>query len=91
MSFYLHKLLLKPPDSISINCSDNYLQRTNDINKSNRNGVSQEKCNNDGATKGVIIIGNSMLKNFNGGGLSKSKNVEVMNFPGAINIVHKIF
>ena len=32
-----------------------------------------------------------MLKNFNGGGLSKSKNVEVMNFPGATNIVDKIF
>lgn len=63
----------------------------NDINKSNRNDVSQEKCNNDGATKGVIIIGNSMLNDFNGGGLSKFKNVKVMNFPGATNIVDKIF
>ena len=42
-----------------------------------------EKLINGNARKEVIIIGDSMLNNVNSRGLSKSKKVEVLNFPGA--------
>ena len=46
----------------------------------------------DKARKEVIIIGDSMLNNINSRVLSKSKMVEILNFPGATSseIVGKI-
>ena len=43
-------------------------------------------------SRNVVIIGDSMLNNINGKGLSKSKKVDVLNIPGATsaNIVDKI-
>ena len=41
-----------------------------------------EKSVNGKVRKEVIIIGDSMLSNFNSRGLSKSKKVDVLNFPG---------
>ena len=38
---------------------------------------------NSNNEKEVIIVDDSMLNNVNGRGLSKSKKVEVINFPGA--------
>ena len=51
-----------------------------------------EKSINGKAKKEVIIIGDSMLNNINNRGLSKSKKVEVLNFPGATSkdIIGKI-
>ena len=42
-----------------------------------------EKSINGKTRKEIIIIGDSMLNNINNRGLSKSKKVEVLNFPGA--------
>ena len=42
-----------------------------------------EKLINGNARKEVIIIGDSRLNNVNSRRLSKSKKVEVLNFPGA--------
>ena len=51
-----------------------------------------EKSINDKARKEVIIIGDSVLNNINSRGLSKSKKVEVLNFPGTTSkdIIGKI-
>ena len=50
------------------------------------------KKSGDDITKNVIIIGDSMLNNVNSRGLSKSKKVEALNFPGATStdIVNKM-
>ena len=50
------------------------------------------KKSSDDRTKNVIIIGDSMLKKVNSHGLSKSKKVEVLNFPGttSTDIVNKM-
>ena len=51
-----------------------------------------EKSINDKGRKEVIIIGDSILNNIDSRALSKSKMVEVLNFPGATSrdIVGKI-
>ena len=50
------------------------------------------KKSSDDRTKNVIIIGDSLLKKVNSHGLSKSKKVEVLNFPGttSTDIVNKM-
>ena len=48
------------------------------------------KKSSDDRTKNVIIIGDFMLNNVNSRGLSKSKNVEVLNFPGATGTDNKM-
>lgn len=70
--FLSAQTIVKTPDSASINPSDNYLQPSNDIDKSNNDEVSLEKLSNEGAAKEVIIIGSSILNNVNSRGLSKS-------------------
>ena len=57
---------------------NNNHQITNGNNKYNHH----EKVNGK-ARKEVIIIGDFMLNNINSRGLSKSKKMEVLNFPGA--------
>ena len=54
------------------------------------NDVTVEICIKK--SKHVVIIGDSMLNNINGKGLSKSKKVDILNIPGAISgdIVDKI-
>ena len=53
IEFLSAQIIAKPPDTTSINYSDNYRQHTNGINKSNHDDVSQE---NDGAKKKEVII-----------------------------------
>ena len=50
------------------------------------------KESSDDKTKNVITIGDSMLNNVNSRGLSKSKTVEVLNFPEATSsdIINKM-
>ena len=54
--------------------------------KKNKNNDSlyEEKGIRDLSNK-AVIIGDSMLNNINSCGLSKSKEVDVLNFPGATN------
>ena len=63
--------------------SGNYHQKiTDDRNKSNHDGAPVEISNED-KTRKVIIIGYTILNNINSRGLSKSKDVKVLNHPGA--------
>ena len=88
IEFLSAQIISKPPDKTRKDSSDNYRHRSNDndslvTNGNNQEDASDEKSNNDGRTKETIPIGDSMLNNVNSRGLSKSKNVEVINFPGA--------
>ena len=88
IEFLSAQIISKPPDKTRKDSSDNYRYRINDndrlvTNGNNQDDASNEKSRNDGRTKEVIVIGDSMLNNVNSRGLSKSKNVEVINFPGA--------
>ena len=53
------------------NCSHNIIQR------------NHEEKDIEGLSNKVVIIGESMLNNINNSGLSKSKEVDVLNFPRA--------
>ena len=67
-----------------ISKSGNYHQKiTDDRNKSNHDDAPVEISNEDKTRKEVIIIGYTMLNNINSRGLSKSKEVKVLNYPGA--------
>ena len=88
IEFLSAQIISKPPDKTRKDSSDNYRYRINDndrlvTNGNNQDDASNEKSRNDGRTKEVIVIGDSMLNNVNSRGLSKSKNVEVINFPRA--------
>ena len=75
------------------NISDNNNhQITNGNNKYNHHDTPIENLINDKARKEVIIIGQSMLNDIKNCGVSKSKKIEVLNFPGATSkeIVRKI-
>ena len=64
------------------NCSHNIIQR-NHINKDRNNDSLHEEKDIEGLSNKVVIIGESMLNNINNSGLSKSKEVDVLNFPRA--------
>ena len=88
IEFLSAQIISKPPDKTCKDSSDNYRYRSNDndrlvTNRNNQDGAPNEKSSNDERSKEVIVIGDSMLNNVNSRGLSKSKNVEVINFPGA--------
>ena len=48
----------------------------------NNDSLHEEKGIEDLSNK-VVVIGDSILNNINSRGLSKSKEVDVLNFPGA--------
>ena len=88
IEFLSAQIISKPPDKTRKDSSDNYRHRSNDndrlvTNGNNQDDASNEKSSNDGRSKEVIVISDSMLNNVNSHGLSKSKNVDVINFPGA--------
>ena len=64
------------------NCSHNIIQR-NHINKDKNNDSLHEEKGIQDLSNQLVIIGDSMLSNINSRGLSKSKEVNVLNFPGA--------
>ena len=72
-------------------CSHNKNDQ-NGINNNKENDTTLEKEVNHDQSSKVVIIGNSMLNNINGCGLSKTKKVDVLKFPGATSadIVTKI-
>ena len=94
IDFLTSQFITKPLDtSTNKNVGDNNNhQVASGNNKYNHNEVPMEKSVNDKVRKEVIIIGESMLNNIKSQGLSKSKKVEVLNFPGATSrdIVGKI-
>ena len=88
IEFLSAQIISKPPDKTRKDSSDNYRHRSNDndrlvTNGNNQDDACNEKSSNDGRSKEVIVISDSMLNNVNSHGLSKSKNVDVINFPGA--------
>ena len=88
IEFLSAQIISKPPDKTRKDSTDNYRQRSNDndrliTNGNNQDDASNEKSSNDGRSKEVIVIRDSILNNVISRGLSKSKNVEVINFPGA--------
>ena len=80
IDFLSLQIINKPPDTQVINRNDNH-NKTND--KSDQVLLPQEKQNDDNTKKDVVALGDSLLNNINSRGLSKSKKVEVMNYPGA--------
>ena len=89
IEFLSAQIISKPPDKTRKDSSNNYRHRSNDndrlvTNGNNQDDAPNEKSSNDGRTKEVVVIGDSMLNNVSSRGLSKSKNVEVINFPGVI-------
>ena len=78
IDFLSAHIIPKPPGLQNNKRSDN--GQVN--NKSDYDGLPLKKSSDD-RTKNVIVIGDSMLNNVNSCGLSKSKKVAVLNFPGA--------
>ena len=78
IDYLLAQIISKPPDLQKNKRSDN--GQVN--NKSDCDVLPLKKSSYD-RTKNVIIIGDSRLNNVNSCKLSKSKKVEVLNFPGA--------
>ena len=55
----------------------------NRINKDKNNDSLHEEKGIEDLSNKVVVIGDSMLNNINSRGLPKSKEVDVLNFPGA--------
>ena len=84
IDFLTTHLVANSQDISKSNCSHNIIQR-NHINKDkNNDSLLEEKGIGDLSNK-AVIIGDSMLNNINSCGLSKSREVGVLNFPGANN------
>ena len=82
IDFLTTQLVANSQDISKSNCSHNIIQR-NHINKDkNNDSLHEEKGIGDLSSK-AVIIGDSMLNNINSCGLSKSKEVDVLNFSGA--------
>ena len=65
--------------------SHNIIEK-NRINKDNNNDSLDEEKGIEDLSNKVVIIGDSMLNNINSRGLSKSKKVDVLSFPGATSL-----
>ena len=80
---FLTKQLVANSDDISKSkCSHNITDRNRINENKNNDSLHEEKGIEDLPNK-VVTIGDSMLNNINSRGLSKSKKVDVLNFPGA--------
>ena len=80
---FLSKQLVANSEDISKSkCNHNIIER-NRINKDKNNDSLHEEKGIEDLSNKVVIIGDSMLNNINSRGLSKSKEVDVLNFPGA--------
>ena len=65
------------------NWKNNYLKiKRNRINKDKINDSLHEEKDIEDRSDKVVVIGGSLLNNINSRGLSKSKKVDVLNFPG---------
>ena len=82
IDFLTTQLVANSQDISRSNCSHNVIQR-NHINKDKNNDSLHEEKGIEDLSNKVVIIGDSMLNNINSRGLSKSKEVDVLSFPGA--------
>ena len=91
INFLTLQLISKPQDKTTCKCSHNKNYQ-NGINNDKENDTALEKEVNHDQSSKVVIIGDSMLNNINGRGLSKTNKVDVLKFPDATSadIVTKI-
>ena len=82
IDFLTKQLVANSHDISKSQCSHNIIDR-NRINKDKNNDSLHEEKGIEDLSNEVVIIGDSMLNNINSRGLSKSKEVDVLNFPGA--------
>ena len=82
IDFLTTHLVANSQDVSKGNCSRNIIQ-INHINKDKNNDCLHKERSIEDLSNEVVIIGDSMLNNISSRGLSKSKEVHVLNFPGA--------
>ena len=82
IDFLTKQLFANSHDISKGKCSHNIIER-NCINKDKNNDSLHEEKGIEDLSNKVVITGDSMLNNINSRGLSKSKEVDVLNFPGA--------
>ena len=80
IDFLTKQLVANSHDISKSQCSHNIIDR-NRINKDKNNDSLHEEKGIEDLSNKVVITGDSMLNNSRG--LSKSKEVDVLNFPGA--------
>ena len=82
ISYLTTQLTTKSQNTVNQNCPNIDIKKEPEIRNSNKvNDITVEICNKK--TKNVVTIGDSMLNNIEGRGLSKSKKVYILNIPGA--------
>ena len=85
IDFLTKQLIADSHDISKSKCSHNLIDRNRINNDKNNDSLHEEKGIEDLLNK-VVIIGDSMLNNINSRGLSKSKKVDVLSFPGATSL-----
>ena len=78
-SYLTMQLIPKSQDKTICSCCHNNNHKTK-VNKDKENDIQLEKEN---SSNKVVIICGSILNNINDRGLSKTKKIDVLNFPGA--------
>ena len=82
IDFLTKQFVANSQDISKSKCSHNIIER-NCINKDKKNYSLHEEKGIEDLSNKVVIIGDSMLNNINSRGLSKSKEIDVLSFPGA--------
>ena len=82
IDFLTKQLVANSHDISKSKCSHNIMER-NRINKDENNDSLHEEKGIEDLSNKVVVIGDPMLNNINSRGLSKSKELDVLNFPGA--------
>ena len=82
IDFLTKQLVANSHDISKSKCSHNIMER-NPINKDENNDSLHEEKGIEDLSNKVVVIGDPMLNNINSRGLSKSKELDVLNFPGA--------
>ena len=82
IDFLTKHLVANSHDISKSKCSHNIIER-NRVNKDENNDSLREEKSIEDLLNEIVAIDDSMLHNINSRGLSKSKEVDVLNFPGA--------
>ena len=82
IDFLNTQLFANSKDISKSKCSHNIIEG-NRMNKDKNNDSLHEEKGIESLSNKVVVIGDSMWNNINSRGLSKSKEVDVFNFPGA--------
>ena len=84
IDFLTKQLVANSHDVSKSKCSHNIIKR-NGINKDKNNDSLHEEKGIEDLWNKVVVADDSMLNNINSRGLSKSKELDVLNFPGTTN------